>query len=248
MMNAIPASVLQESRCRAARSTRCCRICVPSTARPWPTRSSTSRTSQQREWLREYIESGMHRRELTPQRKVQLLQRLTKVETMERYFRKQFMSQKTFSIEGLDVMVPILEEISGRSPRPAQASRDRDGASRPPTRRSRTSSTTPTRAVSEFEAGPLKRPGLLPGRRLTGRREVPPRRDRGVRQPNGTRSASSCANNPRHLEAVEPVVEGMTRAPPTRPHRVGPRSTRARRPISSTAMPRSPPRGSSPRS
>src|SRR5271163_1095216 len=52
----------------------------------------------------------MHRRELTPQRKVQVLQRLTKVETMERYFRKQFMSQKTFSIEGLDVMVPMLEE------------------------------------------------------------------------------------------------------------------------------------------
>ena len=52
----------------------------------------------------------MHRRELTPQRKVQVLQRLTKVETMERYFRKQFMSQKTFSIEGLDVMIPMLEE------------------------------------------------------------------------------------------------------------------------------------------
>ncbi len=65
---------------------------------------------EQREWLREYIEGSMHRRELTPQRKVQVLQRLTKVETMERYFRKQFMSQKTFSIEGLDVMVPMLEE------------------------------------------------------------------------------------------------------------------------------------------
>ena len=65
---------------------------------------------EQREWLREYIEGSMNRRELTPQRKVQVLQRLTKVETMERYFRKQFMSQKTFSIEGLDVMVPMLEE------------------------------------------------------------------------------------------------------------------------------------------
>ena len=52
----------------------------------------------------------MHRRQLTPQRRVQVLQRLTKVETMERYFRKQFMSQKTFSIEGLDVMIPMLEE------------------------------------------------------------------------------------------------------------------------------------------
>ena len=66
--------------------------------------------TRQREWLREYIESGLHRRPLTAQRRVQVLQRLTKVETMERYFRKQFMSQKTFSIEGLDVMIPMLEE------------------------------------------------------------------------------------------------------------------------------------------
>ncbi len=66
--------------------------------------------TRQREWLREYIETGKHKTPLTPQRRVQVLQRLTKVETMERYFRKQFMSQKTFSVEGLDVMVPMLEE------------------------------------------------------------------------------------------------------------------------------------------
>ena len=67
---------------------------------------------EQREWLREYIESGRTARELTPQREDRVLERLTKVETMERYLRKTFMAQKTFSIEGLDVMVPMLEEIS----------------------------------------------------------------------------------------------------------------------------------------
>ena len=109
MMNAIPASVLN--------------VKVPGKTladvlpRLRETYSSTiayeiehiSNTAK-REWLRDYIERGQHRRALTPQRRVQVLQRLTKVETMERYFRKQFMSQKTFSIEGLDVMVPMLEE------------------------------------------------------------------------------------------------------------------------------------------
>jgi 2-oxoglutarate decarboxylase len=87
--------------------------------------------TRQREWLREYIESGLHR-PLTAQRRVQVLQRLTKVETMERYFRKQFMSQKTFSIEGLDVMVPMLEEtISMLAEDGTQDGRARHGAPRP---------------------------------------------------------------------------------------------------------------------
>ena len=40
-----------------------------------------------------------------------MLARLTKVESMERYLRKTYIGQKTFSIEGLDVMIPMLEEI-----------------------------------------------------------------------------------------------------------------------------------------
>ncbi|HEY2702953.1 MAG TPA: multifunctional oxoglutarate decarboxylase/oxoglutarate dehydrogenase thiamine pyrophosphate-binding subunit/dihydrolipoyllysine-residue succinyltransferase subunit, partial [Candidatus Dormibacteraeota bacterium] len=66
---------------------------------------------EQRVWLREHIESGAHRRPLSPERKVQLLSRLTKVDAMERYLRRAFIGQKTFSIEGLDAMVPMLEEL-----------------------------------------------------------------------------------------------------------------------------------------
>jgi len=36
---------------------------------------------------------------------------LTRVETFERYLRKTFLGQKTFSVEGLDVMIPMLEEV-----------------------------------------------------------------------------------------------------------------------------------------
>ena len=66
---------------------------------------------EQRSWLRREIESGAHVRPLTRERKLELLDRLTRVEAFERYLRKAFLGQKTFSIEGLDAMVPILEEL-----------------------------------------------------------------------------------------------------------------------------------------
>jgi len=66
---------------------------------------------EQRSWLRREIESGAHVRPLTRERKLELLDRLTRVEAFERYLRKAFLGQKTFSVEGLDAMVPILEEL-----------------------------------------------------------------------------------------------------------------------------------------
>ena len=42
-----------------------------------------------------------------------LLQRLTKVEAMERYLRRTFLGQKTFSAEGIDAMIPMLEALLG---------------------------------------------------------------------------------------------------------------------------------------
>jgi len=66
---------------------------------------------EQREWLRAYIESGAHFVQLAPERARNVLERLTKVETFERFLRKAYLGAKTFSIEGLDVMVPMLEEL-----------------------------------------------------------------------------------------------------------------------------------------
>jgi 2-oxoglutarate dehydrogenase E1 component len=169
---------------------------------------------QQREWLREYIESGMHRRELTPQRKVQVLQRLTKVETMERYFRKQFMSQKTFSIEGLDVMIPMLEETISmlaedgtKTAVIGMAHRGRLSAIAHVVNRSY------DELLAEFEAGAMK--------------TAEPSEDEDDSSgdvkyhhgatgtyvtPIGTQIQVQLANNPSHLEAVNGVAEGMTRA------------------------------------
>src|SRR5919202_2420542 len=39
-----------------------------------------------------------------------MLERLSDVEGMEQYLRRAFLGQKQFSFEGLDVMVPMLDE------------------------------------------------------------------------------------------------------------------------------------------
>jgi len=72
---------------------------------------------QQRIWLREMIETGAHRQPLTDAEKRRLLGRLIDVFQFERFLEKAYLGQKMFSIEGLDVVVPMLDELvtlSGR--------------------------------------------------------------------------------------------------------------------------------------
>jgi 2-oxoglutarate dehydrogenase E1 component len=66
---------------------------------------------QQRIWLREMIETGAHRQPLTDEEKKGLLNRLIDVFQFERFLEKAYLGQKMFSIEGLDVVVPMLDEI-----------------------------------------------------------------------------------------------------------------------------------------
>jgi 2-oxoglutarate dehydrogenase E1 component len=66
---------------------------------------------QQRIWLREMIETGAHRQPLTDEEKKRLLNRLIDVFQFERFLEKAYLGQKMFSIEGLDVVVPMLDEV-----------------------------------------------------------------------------------------------------------------------------------------
>jgi 2-oxoglutarate dehydrogenase E1 component len=65
---------------------------------------------QQRVWLRQAIESGRYRQALSADDKRLLFRRLCEVDGMERFLRKRFLGQKQFSLEGLDVMIPMLDE------------------------------------------------------------------------------------------------------------------------------------------
>ncbi len=66
---------------------------------------------QQRIWLREMIETGAHRRPLEDDEKRRLLSSLIDVFEFERFLEKAYLGQKMFSIEGLDVVVPMLDEL-----------------------------------------------------------------------------------------------------------------------------------------
>ncbi|HEY2054730.1 MAG TPA: multifunctional oxoglutarate decarboxylase/oxoglutarate dehydrogenase thiamine pyrophosphate-binding subunit/dihydrolipoyllysine-residue succinyltransferase subunit, partial [Solirubrobacterales bacterium] len=65
---------------------------------------------QQRIWMREMIETGAHRQPLSADEKERLLHRLIDVFQFERFLEKTYLGAKVFSIEGLDVIVPMLDE------------------------------------------------------------------------------------------------------------------------------------------
>jgi len=65
----------------------------------------------ERVWLRHAVESAQFRPPNDPIDGAELLERITQVETFERFLHRTFPGKTRFSVEGLDMMVPILDEI-----------------------------------------------------------------------------------------------------------------------------------------
>jgi multifunctional 2-oxoglutarate metabolism enzyme len=169
---------------------------------------------EQRNWLRERIESGRYRQPLSPERKLQLLGRLTKVEAMDRYLRRTFLGQKTFSIEGLDSMIVMLEEtlqlLSDDGTRHVvmgMAHRGRLSVIAHVVNRTYES------LLVEFEQSKER---LQTGTDVTGDVKYHAEAEGTYVTPNGKQVSVTLLANPSHLEAVDPVVEGWTRAEQTR--------------------------------
>ncbi len=113
MMHAVPASLLG--------------VAVPGTtfAETFPALKSTYCSTiayeiehisdhDQRQWLREFIESGQVREALPRDERRGLLARLVNVEVFERFLRRTYLGQKTFSLEGCDALIPIMDETIER--------------------------------------------------------------------------------------------------------------------------------------
>src|SRR5260221_9837263 len=66
---------------------------------------------QQRTWVREMVETGAHRQPRTGDEKRRLLGRLIDGFEFERFVEKAYLGQKIFTIEGLDAIVPMLDEL-----------------------------------------------------------------------------------------------------------------------------------------
>src|SRR5213593_1809251 len=167
---------------------------------------------QERVWLRQVIESGDHKKPLAPEMKRKLLARLTAVETLERFLHKAYLGQKRFSIEGLDVLVPMLDETIER----AGAS----GARRivlGMAHRGRLNVLAhivglPYETIfAEFEGGRHVE-GTLTPEGGTGDVKYHHGADGVYQTAAGKPVNITLTPNPSHLEAVNPVVEGRARA------------------------------------
>jgi 2-oxoglutarate dehydrogenase E1 component len=64
---------------------------------------------EEREWLRVQIESGRLNQPLSNEEKKAILKRLTQVDGLERFLGRAYQGYKRFSIEGSDMLVPMLE-------------------------------------------------------------------------------------------------------------------------------------------
>ncbi|MEQ9094397.1 MAG: multifunctional oxoglutarate decarboxylase/oxoglutarate dehydrogenase thiamine pyrophosphate-binding subunit/dihydrolipoyllysine-residue succinyltransferase subunit [Miltoncostaeaceae bacterium] len=66
---------------------------------------------QMRVWLRGAIESGELRILPSDEERLHALERLVEVDAFERFLRRTYLGQKTFSIEGVDTLVTIADEV-----------------------------------------------------------------------------------------------------------------------------------------
>lgn len=66
---------------------------------------------EERDWLRHVTESGAFSSSSSSIDPLSLLERLTQVETFEHFLHRTFPGKTRFSIEGLDMMVPILDDM-----------------------------------------------------------------------------------------------------------------------------------------
>ena len=167
--------------------------------------------ANERVWLRDYIESARNKIKQSPQRQIDFLERLTQVEAFDRYVRKTFIGQKTFSGEGLDVMVPMLEEMLDMLADDGVAHAVLGMAHRGRLNVIAHVVNLPYEEVmTEFEAAQYR--GNLGDDDVMGDVKYHHGATGTFTTAKGKTIEVTLAHNPSHLEAVDPVVEGSARA------------------------------------
>jgi 2-oxoglutarate dehydrogenase E1 component len=174
--------------------------------------------ADERAWLRQVVEEGTFRAPLPPEERRALLRRLSEVEAFERFLHTTFQGQKRFSIEGTDVLVPMLDELihdaAGAGVREVligMAHRGRLNVL------AHTLGKPYAAIFAEFHHAPNKE--LVPSEGSSGinygwtgdvKYHLGARRT--VREGDLVQVQLTLAHNPSHLEFVNPVIVGGTRA------------------------------------
>ncbi len=189
---------------------------------------------EERDWLRYAAESGRFRSPQNPTSPVgiavpdyadgvapqALLERLTQIEAFEHFLQRTFPGKTRFSLEGLDMLVPILDEIIGQAAESnvrtiliGMAHRGRLNIL------AHVLGKPYTQILAEFK-DPARATLFTLREDLGWTGDV--RYHMGARRALRQAVVVSMPPNPSHLEAVNPVVEGMARAAGIRTDQPGP--------------------------
>ena len=165
----------------------------------------------EREWLRQAAERGRFRAPADPIDPVKLLDRLAQVEAFERFLQRTFPGKTRFSIEGLDMLVPVLDEVIAEAGE-AGITRILVGMAH----RGRLNvmahvlNKPYAQILAEFK-DPISRT-FREDMAWTGDVKYHAGAHRAITGGAEMDLVVSMPPNPSHLEAVDPIVEGMARA------------------------------------
>ncbi|MBI5472752.1 MAG: multifunctional oxoglutarate decarboxylase/oxoglutarate dehydrogenase thiamine pyrophosphate-binding subunit/dihydrolipoyllysine-residue succinyltransferase subunit [Ignavibacteriae bacterium] len=164
--------------------------------------------TKQKQWLQDRMEPARNQQEISQERRLQILRKLTAAEGLEKFLHTKFIGHKRFSLEGGEAMMAILDTLLDEA-----AEVDVKEAVIGMAHRGRLNILANTigkplaKLFSEFEGyvDPSSTQGSGDVKYHLGASGVHKRLD-------GKTIAVSVASNPSHLEAVNSVVEGIARA------------------------------------
>ncbi|HSC34907.1 MAG TPA: 2-oxoglutarate dehydrogenase E1 component [Thermodesulfobacteriota bacterium] len=167
---------------------------------------------EERKWLREAAETGRFRPPVDPINEKLLLENLTKVEVLEKFLHRIFPGKFRFSIEGVDMLVPILNEIVGIAAETGirhifmgMAHRGRLNVMHHVMTKSYKGS------LIKFK-DPVQERDFRDYMGWTGDVKYHEGARHAIKNGREIEMQISLSPNPSHLESVNPVVEGMARA------------------------------------
>jgi 2-oxoglutarate dehydrogenase E1 component len=176
---------------------------------------------EERRWLRHAAECGRFRAPDDAIDPVALLDRLSQVEAFERFLHRAFPGKTRFSIEGLDILVPILDEVIGEAAEAGirhiligMAHRGRLNVM------AHVLNKPYAQILAEFK-DPISSKRFREDMAWTGDVKYHAGAHRAVKDGRELEMVVAMPPNPSHLEAVDPVVEGMARAAGTVVHGPG---------------------------
>ena len=163
---------------------------------------------EEKRWLIERIEPQQFREPIDTARKKRIFEKLNEAEALEQFIHTKYIGHKRFSLEGAETMIPLLDAVLSDA-----ADQETEEVVIGMAHRGRLNVLTNIlgkpydRVFGEFE-------GTVDPDAVHGSGDVKYHLGQhGTHtSPNGSTTTLTLASNPSHLEAVNPVVEGMVRA------------------------------------